>query len=125
VSYGGDTDDRTSPFEVRMGKYVDLGVPDDTVGIAALRRIAAEGPPRHMLGAVIEGGAPLGPALGWQAITRDGVQVGHLTNGVFSRRMQRNIGFALVSSACAVGDTVDIHLTDGPRPARLTDLPFL
>jgi glycine cleavage system aminomethyltransferase T len=125
VSYGGDTDDETSPFEVRMGKYVDLGVPDDTIGIGALRRIAAEGPKRHMLGAVIDGGAPLGPALGWRTITQGGRTVGHLTNGVFSKRMKTNIGFALVSSALAVGDMVEVGLEDGPRPARLTDLPFL
>lgn len=125
VSYGGDTDDATNPFEARMGRYVDLGVPDDTIGIAALRRIAAEGPRRQMLGAVIEGGAPLGAALGWRTITQAGRPVGHLTNGVFSRRMRQNIGFALVAAACAVGDRVEVALDDGPCPARLTELPFL
>ena len=52
VSYGGDTDETTNPFEVRMSKYVDLHVPDDTVGIQALRKIAAEGPKRHQLGVI-------------------------------------------------------------------------
>ena len=45
--YGGDSDDDTNPFEVRMGKYIDLDVPDDVTGIAALRRVKAEGPKRH------------------------------------------------------------------------------
>ena len=62
VSYGGDTDDRTNPFEVRLGNYVDLDVDDNVIGIEALRRIAAEGPRRHQLGLVLEGKhpAPLG-----------------------------------------------------------------
>lgn len=55
LSYGGDTDAQTNPFEVRMGAYVDLAVPDDVVGIKALRRIHAEGPKRHQLGVILEG----------------------------------------------------------------------
>ncbi|PHQ86857.1 MAG: hypothetical protein COB65_00160, partial [Thalassobium sp.] len=43
LSYGGDTDDKTNPFEVRLGKYVDLDLDDEVVGIKALRRIKAEG----------------------------------------------------------------------------------
>jgi glycine cleavage system aminomethyltransferase T len=104
---------------------VDLGVPGDTVVIGALRKIATEGPKRQMLGAVTEGGAPMGPALGWRTIAKAGHQVGHLTNGVFWRRLNTNIGFALVTSTLAVGDTVDVTLQDGNRTARLTDLPFL
>ncbi|MFN0114285.1 MAG: glycine cleavage T C-terminal barrel domain-containing protein [Paracoccaceae bacterium] len=125
ISYGGDTDAETNPFEVRMGKYVDLQVPDDTIGIAALRRIAAEGPKRRSLGVLIDGGAPLGPALGWSAITANGQPVGHLTNGVFSWRLKRNIGFVLVSAACKPGDRVEVRLTEAVRTGTLTELPFL
>ncbi len=50
VSVGGDMDDNTSPFEVRLGKYVDLDVADDVVGIHARRRIMAEGIKCHHLG---------------------------------------------------------------------------
>jgi glycine cleavage system aminomethyltransferase T len=125
ISYGGDTDGQTNPYEVRMGKYVDLTVPDDTIGIAALRRIAAEGPKRQSLGVVMEGGAPLKPAFGWCAITAGGKRLGDLTNGVFSYRLQKNIGFALIASSCKIGDAVDVHLPDGPRQGTLTDIPFL
>jgi glycine cleavage system aminomethyltransferase T len=125
ISYGGDTDGQTNPYEVRMGKYVDLTVPDDTIGIAALRRIAAEGPKRQSLGVVMEGGAPLKPAFGWCATTAGGKRLGDLTNGVFSYRLQKNIGFALIAATCKIGDTVEVHLPDGPRQGTLTDIPFL
>jgi glycine cleavage system aminomethyltransferase T len=125
ISYGGDTDAATNPYEVRMGKYVDLGVPNDTVGIQALRRIAAEGPKRQSLGVVMEGGAPLKPAFGWCAITAGGKRLGDLTNGVFSYRLKQNIGFALIASACRIGDRVEVHLPDGTRSGTLTDIPFL
>lgn len=125
ISYGGDTDDTTNPFEVHLGKYVDLDVPDDTVGIAALRRIAAEGPRRHMLGVVLDEGAPLEPAFGWNDILADGAKVGDMTNGVFSRRLKRNIGFALVARDCRPGAEVTVEIEGQGQKGRLVDLPFL
>jgi len=51
LSYGGDTDDQTNPFEVRLEKYVDLDLDDDVVGIKALRQINLDGIKRQQLGA--------------------------------------------------------------------------
>ncbi len=48
-----------SKCQVGQGKYVDLQVPDDTIGIQALRRIAKAGPRRHTLGIVLDGVAPV------------------------------------------------------------------
>jgi aminomethyltransferase len=125
VSYGGDTDETTNPFEVRMGRFVDLEVPDDTIGIAALRRIAAEGPKRHTLGVMLEASGEVAAGFSWQPITRDGLRVGSMTTCAYSRRLHRNIGFAIVSRDCAVGDTITVQMPDGPLPGTLTDLPFL
>ena len=125
LSYGSDTDDQTNPFEVRMGKYVDLDVPDDVVGIEALRRIAAEGPKRHQIGVILQGDDPKPVVPEWQTITRDGAAVGSLTSGVWSRRLKANIGLALVSVSVQPGDAVTVDTPDGPVPGRMVDLPFL
>ncbi len=125
LSYGGDTDARTNPFEVRMGRYVDLDAPDDTVGIHALRRIEAEGPKRHQLGLVLDGDAPLSLGSGWGEIRRSGARVGDLTNCAWSHRMERNIGFALVEAACAAGDEVEAAVGGTQVQGRLSELPFL
>lgn len=125
LSYGGDTDAHTNPFEVRLGRYVDLQAPDDTVGIEALRRIRAEGPRRHQLGLVLEAEAPLSLGFGWGEIRRDGARVGSLTNCVWSYRMERNIGFALVEVACSAGDEAEATIDGAPVRGRLTELPFL
>ena len=125
ISYGGDTDATTNPFEVRMGKYLDLDVPDDTVGIAALRRVAAEGPGRHSLGVVLDAGDPVRPGSVWSAIHQGGRKVGDLTNCVFSYRLKKNIGFALVERACTIGTRVDVTMGGTVQPGVLTDLPFL
>lgn len=125
LSWGGDTDDRTNPFEVRMERYVDLDVPDFVIGVEALRRIQAQGPRRHQLGALLEGGAPAVAFCQWAPILKAGRAAGDLTNCVWSRRLGRNIGFALVSRDCVPGDSVEIGLEDGPTPATLVDLPFI
>ena len=125
VSYGGDSDTTTNPFEVRMGKYVDLDVPDDTIGIQALRRIKAEGPKRHTLGLVLQGDAPIAPGFSWNPILQDGRKMGDLTNVVFSFRLKKNIGFALVSADLAIGDAVQCQIGGATHQGHLTDLPFL
>jgi glycine cleavage system aminomethyltransferase T len=125
ISYGGDTDTQTNPFEVRMGKYVDLHVPDDTIGIQTLRRIHAEGPKRHSLGIILDAGDPVSPGFLWNPIFRDGEKVGDLTNCVFSIRVQKNLGFALISRDCRVGDRVEALVNGKMEPGVLTELPFL
>ena len=125
VSYGGDSDNSTNPFEVRMGKYVDLDVPDDTIGIDALRRIANEGPKRQQLGVVLEGSEPAPAEFAWCPIAMNGNRIGDLTTCAWSYRMKKNIGFALVSVEASPGDQVIIHRLQGPIQGTLCELPFL
>lgn len=125
LSYGGDTDATTNPFEVRMGKYVDLHVPDDVIGIQALRRIHAAGPRRHQLGVALEGDQPSDPSFHWHAILKGGKKVGDLTNCVWSYRLRKNLGFALISRACAAGDRVEVEQRGRLIAGTLEELPFL
>lgn len=125
VSVGGDTDDATNPFEVRLGKYVDLDVADDVVGIQALRRIRAEGVRRHQLGLILDGAtaAPLG--FKSERIVHKGSDVGKMTNCVWSPRLKANIGYALIAATVPAGDTVQVLRAGGLVAARLVDLQFL
>ena len=125
VSCGGDTDDDTSPFEVRLGKYVDLDVDDDVVGIKALRKISEEGPKRQQLGLKLEGTTPDPFEFSWEPILVDGEKVGDMTNCVWSPRMEQNIGYALVSADISVGQNVEIVRKDRKVTAELCELPFL
>ncbi|WP_333868043.1 glycine cleavage T C-terminal barrel domain-containing protein [Cypionkella sp.] len=125
VSVGGDTDDMTNPFEVRLGKYVDLDVADDVVGIQALRRIKAEGIKRHQLGLVLDGGIPEPLGFRREDIRLEGEIIGMMTNCVWSPRIHANIGYALVSVDAKVGQTVEVMRDKGPVSATLVELPFL
>jgi glycine cleavage system aminomethyltransferase T len=125
LSWGGDTDDTTNPFEVGMSRYIDLDVPDDTIGVAALRRIKAEGPKRHQLGVILSVGEPSGSSFTWFEITKDGKRIGDMTNVIWSYRLKRNIGFALVSVAAQPGDEVDVLKNGHTIKGRLIKLPFV
>ena len=125
LSWGGDTDDDTNPFEIRLEKFIDLTAPDEVVGIAALRQIHAAGVARHQLGVILEGDTPAASNTVWLDLRQNGKKVGDMTNGIWSPRLQKNIGFALISRTCAVGDRVEVVKENGAIPAQLVALPFV
>jgi aminomethyltransferase len=125
VSIGGDTDEKTNPYEVRLGKYLNLDVPDDVIGIDALRKINKDGPTRHQLGLILDGKDPKPLGFHWEEIHVNGNKVGHMTNCVWSPRMKTNIGFALISVNCEAGQEVEVVRDTGTVGAKLVELPFL
>jgi len=125
VSGGGDTDDDTNPFEVRLEKYVDLHVPDDTIGVQALRRIKAEGIRRRQLGIVLERDKPAPLGVQREDVMLDGQRIGMLTDYVWSNRMKANIGFVLIDAAVPLGTEVTVVRANGPAAGKLVDIPFL
>ncbi len=125
VSVGGDTDDKTNPFEVRLGKYVDLDIADDVVGIQALRHIAAKGPTRHQLGIKLEGSTPEPLGFCWEEIQLARKKIGDMTNCVWSPRLNTNIGYALVTITAKPGDEVTVKRNGRWSSGKLVELPFL
>jgi glycine cleavage system aminomethyltransferase T len=125
VSVGGDTDENTNPFEVRLGKYVNLDVADDVVGIKALRHIHQQGIKRHQLGLILEGDAPRPLGFKREDIIMGAIKVGVMTNCVWSPRMKCNIGYALVDVSAEVGNDVKVMRSEGAVAAKLVELPFL
>ena len=77
---------------MRLGKYVDLNVPDDVVGIKSLRKIHKEGPKRHQLGIILEGNEQFKSHGLWYDILLNEKKVGDMTCGIWSNRMEKNIG---------------------------------
>ena len=108
-----------------MGKYIDFDVPDDTIGIQALRRIKAEGPKRQSLGIVMEAGEKMQPGFSWNPVLKNGQKVGDLTIFIYSYRLQANIGFVLVLVICQIGALEQTVVGGKTYAGRLTELPFL
>jgi len=126
LSWGGDTDDQTNPFEVRMERYVDLDAPDDVIGIQALRRLHKEGIKRHQLGVLFDYNEKFGLFDRSSVISMNGTVCGAVTAHTWSPRLEQNIGLALIDRSAVVGDKVSITLPDGiETTGKLCDLPFI
>ena len=61
----------------------------------------------------------------WYDILSGKNKVGDMTCGVWSKRLKKNIGFALISVDCSVGEEVKVLKSDKTINAQLVNLPFI
>ena len=126
LSWGADTDDESNPYELRMGAYVDLDCPDDTIGIKALRRLQERGPKRHQIGVVLDIDGQVSGADGQPRLFNGASDVGKITSLAWSPRLKSNIGIALVWTGVGPGDALGVVFEDGRECAgAAVTLPFL
>jgi len=125
LSYGADMTLAENPFELGLGRLVDLDMEADYVGKTALRRIAAEGPARRLVGLEIGGPAlPAGNEEPWPLSAADAV-VGRATSCVHSPRLEKNIALGIVARARAEeGSRLQVKAPDGVRDATVVPTPF-
>ena len=136
----------SSPFELRMGRFVDLDKGDFVGRDALVAEQAAGGPPRGMAGLDIDwraiteahlerGVAPnISPRVEWVAkpVTSDGRTVGRASSTTWGPTVGKLIAFGHLERELAlpgteVGVTWEIPGTGEsiPAPATVADLPFL
>lgn len=126
LSYFNDMDSNTNPFEVGLGKYVDLEQEVDFVGKAALQRIMKEGVCRRLMGAIVDGD-PI-EVNGERWIVKHGNEVvGEVTSAVHSPRLKQNLVYVMLPiDLASAGTMISIVLPgDDMRSATVTALPFV
>ena len=126
LNYGIDMTLENNPYEVGLGWLVDLDQEADFIGKEALRRIKAEGITRELVGVEIEGD-PLDLNMTRWPVSCNGSRVGCITSAVFSPRLEKNIGYAMVPTEHGqVGAElmVSIPATD-ERAAIVVPKPFV
>ncbi|MEO0343074.1 MAG: glycine cleavage system protein T [Pseudomonadota bacterium] len=124
LNWGIDTDEDTNPFEVRMGRFIDLDVANDVIGVKALRKIKAEGVKRHQLGVVLDLPEEREDQSARAPLEINGKRIGAMTHKAWSYRLQKVIGYGLVSIGVSVGDQVIAKRSSGDVTGRLVDIPF-
>jgi len=125
LSYHADADIGTNPFELGLGRLVNLDMEADFIGKAALRRIKSEGVSRKQVGLVIEGSPLKGPNTTFWPVSRDGVAIGKVTSAIHSPRLEQNIALAMVSAdAAELGTQVEVVTGSGPARATVVQRPF-
>ena len=125
LSYHADMDAGTNPFELGLGRLVNLDTDVEFMGKAALARIRDEGISRKQVGLVIDGTPLEGPNTGFWPVVQNGEHIGKVTSAVYSPRLRENIALALVASPHAVlGDRVEVIANGKPTRAEIVDRPF-
>lgn len=125
LSWGVDMTLEENPFQLGLGRLVELDSVPDFVGRAALARLAQQPVSRHLVGLVVEGEALEPNEDPWPLLSHKAM-VGKLTSLAFSPRLKKNIALGLVAAEhAALGTELDVDTWDGPRIARISELPFL
>jgi len=125
LSYHADADINTNPYELGMGRLVDLDMEDEFIGKAALRRICENGVKRKQVGLKISGAPLKGPNTTFWEIHKNGENVGKVTSAIYSPRLEQNIALAMVSADCAdIGTVFDVAMPSGAAPATVVETPF-
>ncbi len=125
LSYGADATLEENPFELGLGRLVDLEMPADFVGKAALRRIGDEGVKRRLVGLELQA-PPLAASNQepWPVLAGGACQ-GRLTSCVYSPRLEKNIAMAIVANEHAeLGNRVTVESPAGGLDATVSPMPF-
>jgi aminomethyltransferase len=118
--YGHELTDQTDPLSAGLGWAVDLE--KQFIGADALRKIQQQGPPRKLVGLVLEGRRI---ARQGAAVLSDGRPVGEVTSGTFGPTVQKSIAMAYVDVHEAVeGGELEVDLKGSKNRARVVKLPF-
>ena len=118
--YGHELSEQVDPISAGLKWAVDLN--KDFVGGEALKKIAAEGPKRKLVGLELEG----------RRIARQGMPimdgtavVGEVTSGTFAPTLQKSIAMAYVNAdRSAEGTVLAVDLKGTTNPCRVVKLPF-
>jgi aminomethyltransferase len=118
--YGHELSETIDPLSAGLAWAVDLN--KDFIGAEALRKVAAAGPKRKLVGLELEG----------RRIARQGMAmmsgeqaVGEVTSGTFGPTVQKSIAMAYVDAAHAgEGTQLSVDLKGTANPARVVPLPF-
>ena len=121
--YSVDMGDDTNPYEVGLGRLVQLDG-GDFVGKAALQRVQAQGVTRKMVGLEIDG-AKVTPNDVALPVLCNGHKAGKMTSWVHSPRLERNIGLAMLDiEHSELGTALEVHGAEDSRTARVVEQPF-
>ncbi len=126
LNYGADMTLDTNPYEVDLDWMVDLEQEADFIGKAALARIREEGVRRRLVGVEIAGERIEFNMTKWP-VASEGRPIGHITSALYSPRLRKNIGYAMVPvEHAALGATFTVKLESGEkRKATVVPKPFV
>ena len=125
LSYHADMDAHTNPFELGLDRLVDLEMPANFIGKAALKQVQQRGISRQQVGLELDGEPLPGPNTKFWPVEVNGEVIGKVTSAVYSPRLKKNIALAMVAIGhSAVGTACTVQLTGETRSGTIVPKPF-
>jgi aminomethyltransferase len=125
LNYGVDMTINENPFEVGLGWQVKLDQGADFIGKTALARIKDEGVSRKLVGVEIAG-EKLDMNMTRWPVRANGDPIGAITSAVYSPRLEKNIGFAMLPIEYAeLGTALVAEVPSGEQPITVVQKPFV
>lgn len=125
LSYHADMDSRTNPYELGLGRLVNLDMKADFIGKKALAKVQLTGVSRQQVGLEIDCLALPAPNTRFWVVMSGADVVGYVTSAVYSPRLERNIALAMVKNGYnGLGSTLEVKMPSGNFPATVVPKPF-
>jgi len=125
LNYGADMTLENNPYEVGLERLVDLDKEADFIGKEALKRIRAAGVKRKLVGVELHG-EPVEFNMTRWPVRQDRATIGAVTSAVYSPRLKKNIGYAMLPIAYAgLGTQLTVATPLGEAPATVVPMPFV
>jgi aminomethyltransferase len=126
LNWGADILLEDTPYHVGLERLVDLKKTSDYMGKEALARVREKGVDRKLVGVEIAGPPIAFNATKWP-VSAGGKRVGRITSAIYSPRLEKNIGYAMVPIQHAeLGSKLVVAIPDvGDREATVVPKPFV
>ena len=125
LNFGSDMTIENNPYEVGLDWIVDLDKKAEFIGRDALRLIKKEGVRRKLVGVEIDGRSIEFNQTKWE-VRSDREKVGHVTSAIYSPRLEKNIGYAMVpTDLSGLGAQITVVTPWGERSATVVRKPFI
>ena len=125
LSYHADADINTNPYELNLGRLVNLDTDINFIGKDALKKINKDGIKRKQVGVILNCDPLTGPNTTFWEIFKDKQIVGKITSAVYSPRLKQNIALAMVSiNSSEIGTILDVKMNDKIIKATVVEKPF-
>jgi glycine cleavage system aminomethyltransferase T len=126
LNWGTDMTLENNVYELGLDYLVDEGKRADYIGREALQRAKSDGVKRKLAGIEIEGARIEMNAVQWR-VKSGGDEVGKVTSAIYSPRLKKNLGYAMVPvKYAAMGTELRVKIPGvGERRATVVARPFI
>jgi glycine cleavage system aminomethyltransferase T len=126
LNWGADMTLEDNVYQAGLEWLIDEGKSSDYIGRDALSRIKQQGVSRKLVGIEITG-APVEFNTAKWAVSAAGKPVGRVTSAIWSPRLKKNLGYAMLPTAHThLGSEVQVELPGGERrSAKVVQKPFV